>query len=102
MPESVSSRSFSRVGGCAPRKRSHALAQQFGAGLGQAHLAGTAVKQQHIQRFLHLAHPVRQGTWHQTELPRGGGEAALVLDGLEHSQGVGRQDIACALHLGLS
>jgi len=82
-------------------QQARGFAQQLGAGLGQPGLARAAVVQQHVQRVLDLAHPVGQGAGHHAEFAGGGGKAAGLRDDLQHGQGVGRQNIAGALHLHL-
>ena len=74
--------------------------QQFFASGRRAGLAGTAVKQQHIQGVFDLPHAVSQGAGHQVEFAGGRGKTAFRLDGLQHEQGIGREPIFGALHGG--
>ena len=79
-------------------QQARAFAQQLGSGFRWPGLARAAVKQQHVQRVFNLAHAVGEGAWYQAQASGGAGKTAGLGNGLQHCQGVWRQNIAGSLH----
>ncbi len=68
-----------------------AFVQQGAPGGRELGAVAAAVKQQHVQVFLQLAHHVGERGGHFAHLVRGGGKAALALDGVKNFQGFERE-----------
>jgi hypothetical protein len=56
-------------------------------------LAAAAIEQQDVQGIFDLPNSVREGTGNQAKFSGSGGKAACLLDGQQHAEGIGGEEV---------